>query len=271
MRMSAYDHIYALLHKEGCPLLLIFVRHGLVFCAPVCNKNKTVTDGFGFLDHSGDLVLVKDVDHVFVAFACTRVVGAICIIKKSNLNPVYFFDLDDIRVLLGGVDTQHRNCGIFGTPEIQSGFQIIVSIIICMVGGRFHYIEASLDDGISNLLGSCKGGIGTDRIMIRGKNGLLVDHGHICSLDLIQNIGINMVIIPGAGIVLTGFVQLTVIEIVSNCDHTCSGDLRGFRSFFCLFFLLLCLLGGFFLRLGDQAVVQLMHQENQHDQNCRGT
>ena len=71
MRMSAYDHIHALLHKEGSPLLLIFVRHGLIFCTPVCNKNKAVTDGFGFLDHSGDLVLVKDIDHVFVAFACT--------------------------------------------------------------------------------------------------------------------------------------------------------------------------------------------------------
>ena len=140
-----------------------------------------------------------------------------------------------------------------------------------MVGGRFHYIEACLDDGISNLLGSCKGGVGTDGIMIRSKDSLLVDHSHICSLDLIQNIGINMVIIPGAGIILTGFVQLTVIEIVSDCNHTCSGDLRGFRSFFCLFFLLLCFLGGFFLRLGDQAVVQLMHQENQYDQNCRGT
>ena len=140
-----------------------------------------------------------------------------------------------------------------------------------MVGGRFHYIEACLDDGISNLLGSCKGGVGTDGIMIRGKDGLLVDHGHICSLDLIQNIGINMVIIPVAGIILTGFVQLTVIEIVSHCDYTCSGDLRGFRSFFCLFFLLLCLLGSFFLRLGDQAVVQLMHQENQYDQDRRGT
>ena len=101
---------------------------------------------------------------------------------------------------------------------------------------------------------------------------LLSEKGnHICSLDLIQNIGINMVIIPVAGIILTGFVQFTVIEIVSDCDYTCSGDLRGFRSFFCLFVFLLCFLGGFFLRLGDQAVVQLMHQENQHDQNRRGT
>lgn len=129
MRMSAYDHIYALLHKKqpiASHIRLAWSR--LLY--PSVQQNKAVTDGFGFLDHSGDLVLYQRYRSCIHSLPCTWVVGAICIIKKSNPDPVYFFDLDDVCVLLGGVDTQHRNCGIFGTPEIQSGFQIIVSIII---------------------------------------------------------------------------------------------------------------------------------------------
>ena len=211
MRMTANDHINTLLHQKSGPLFLVFIWHGFIFCSPVSHKDDAVADFFGFLDHCGDLILIKDIDHVLISFACTGIIGAVCIVKKSNLNTIHFFYFDSVCIFLGGVDAKYRNIRIIGAPEIQSTFQIVISIIIGVICGRFHYIKPCFDNGISNFLRSGKGRISADSIVVWSKNSFLVDHGHICSLDLIQNMSVDMVIIPYAGVIFAGFIQLAVI------------------------------------------------------------
>lgn len=73
--------------------------------------------------------------------------------------------------------------------------------------------------------------------MAWSKNRFLVDHGYVCSLDLVQNMSVDMVIIPYAGVIFAGFIQLAVIKIISNSNYTCSGDDRCFSFDLILLFL----------------------------------
>lgn len=136
MRMTANDHINTLLHQKSSPLFFVFIWHGFIFSSPVSHKDDAVADFFGFLDHCGDLILIKDIDHVLISFACTGIIGAVCIVKKSNLNTIHFFYFDSVCIFLGGVDAKYRNIRIIGAPEIQSTFQIVISIIIGVICGR---------------------------------------------------------------------------------------------------------------------------------------
>ena len=271
MRMTANDHINTLLHQKSGPLFLVFIWHGFIFCSPVSHKDDAVADFFGFLDHCGDLILIKDIDHVFISFSCTGIIGAVCIVKKSNLNTIHFFYFDSVCIFLGGVDAKYRNIRIIGAPEIQSTFQIVISIIIGVICGRFHYIKPCFDNGISHFLGSGKRRISADSIVAWSKNRFLVDHGYVCSLDLVQNMSVDMVIIPYAGVIFAGFIQLAVIKIISNSNYTCSGDDRCFSFDLILLFLESRCFCCFFLRFTDQGVIHLMHHQNEQNQNNNRT
>ena len=156
MWMSADNHINTLLHQESSPLFFVFIWHGFVFCSPVGDEDNAVADFFGLLDHCGDLVFVKDIKHVFVTVADTGIIGAICIVKESNLDSIDFFYFYGICVFLSGVDSKYRNIWIVGAPEIQSVFQVIIAIIICVVGSRFYNIKSGFDNGVTNLFGCGK-------------------------------------------------------------------------------------------------------------------
>ena len=93
--------------------------------------------------------------------------------------------------------------------------------------------------------------------MFCSKNSLLVDHCHISSLDLITYFVINLIIIPGSGIIFAGFDQTSVIKIVADSDHTCCGNFRFFSSFLCRFCFLLGDFGSFFFGFLDKVVVKL--------------
>ena len=80
-----------------------------------------------------------------------------------------------------------------------------------MVRSRFHDIKPGLDNSIAYFLRCGKRWITADSIMTGSKNRFLIDHGYVCRLDLIQNMRINMIIIPYAGVIFTGFIQLAVI------------------------------------------------------------
>ena len=225
------------------------------------NENDTVTDLFGLLDHGGDLIFIKNIDHVIFSLTCTGIVGSVGVVQKCDLNAINLFYFNSICIFRSVMDAQNRNIRIIGAPEIKGIFQIIITVIIHMVGSGFHYIETSFDNGISHFLRCGERGVSADRIMIRGKNSLLINHSHICGLDLIQHMGVNMVVIPCAGIVFSGFIQLAVVKIIAHCDDTGSGNLRSFSRCFSFLLFLRGSLFCFSFRFRDQAVIQLVKTE----------
>ena len=156
MRMSADNNVNSLFHQECCPLLFIFIWHGFVFRTPVCNKNDTVTDFFGFLDHGRNFVFIKNIDHIVITVSCAGAVSSICIIQKCDFDSVDFFYFYSICIVLSRMDTEHRNIRIITAPEVQCGFQIIITIIIHVIGSRFHDIETGFDNGITYFFGCGK-------------------------------------------------------------------------------------------------------------------
>ena len=257
MWMTADYDINTLLHQEGGPFFLIFRRHRFFFLAPVSDKDQHVAGGFGFLDHGGDFILVEEINHVFISFADPAVVGSVCIIQKRNRNPVYFQCLDCISIFLCRVDSKDRNIRIFAAPEIKGFLKKINSIIIDMVCCGFYDIESCIHQCITDFRRSCKRRVRADSIMFCSKNSLLVDHCHISSLDLITYFVINLIIIPGSGIIFAGFDQTSVIKIVADSNHTCCGNFRFFSSFLCRFCFLLGDFGSFFFGFLDKVVVKL--------------
>ena len=121
MWMSADNHINTLLHQESSPLFLVFIWHGFIFCSPVGDEDNAVADFFGLLDHCGDLVFVKDIEHIFVAVADTGIIGAICIVKESNLDSIDFFYFYRICVFLSGVVQEYPDSWCSRNPECFSG------------------------------------------------------------------------------------------------------------------------------------------------------
>ena len=207
MRMTADHNVNTLLHKEGCPFFFVFSRHWFHFFAPVSDKDQYIAVFFGFLDHGSYFVFFKDVDHVFFAFAGTGIVGTICIIKERNLNTVYLQHFDGICIFFCLMDSENRYIRMAGFPVIQCLCHIVISVVIDMIGCRLDYIESCIDQCITNFRRSCKGWITTDSIMVCCKDGFLVYHGNIGSLDLIFDIFVNFVIVPCTGVGFAGFNQ----------------------------------------------------------------
>ena len=266
MRMTADNNINPMFHKVGSPLFLILRRHSLIFSAPVSNKNDAVSLFFGLFDHGGDLGLVKYIDHIITSLNPPHI-GSVGVIQKSDLNTVNLPDLYSICILLGIVDTYEGHIRIFGFPEVESIGQEIITKIINMVCGRFNNIKTSFDNSIAYLCRCSKRRIGAYAVMVSGKNGFLIDHLYICRLNGIQDMGIDLVIIPVSGIGFTGIDQGLMIKIIPYCDDRCSA---GNRSILLIFLLLpgdLSLLPGILGRFAYQAVIQLVKKQDQHSQN----
>ena len=267
MGMSADYDVNALFHKEGCPFFFVFSRHRFFFFTPVCHKDQAVAGSFGFLDHGSDFIFIKDVDHVFFAFSCTRVVGSVCIIEERNSDTIYFDGFDRIRIFLGIVDSKYWNRRIFLFPEFQCLIQIVKTVIINVIGSRFDYIKTCIDKGIAYFCWSGKRWIGAYCIMVCGEYGFLVNHGYVSSLDLIFYFFVDFVVIPVAGIVAACINEASMVEVVPYSDYACCGNFWCFGSFFSFSFLLFfgffCIVG----RLLDEGVVQLVECQHQKYQN----
>ena len=232
VRMTADHNINALLHEESCPFFLIFGRHSLFFLAPVCNKDQYITAGLGFLDHAGNFGLIKEIDHIFLAFTGATVVGSVCIIQEGNLDSVYFKCFDVIGIFLCRMNAENRNVRIVGAPEVKGFFHKIRAVIIDVVGCRFNDIEACFDQSISDF-GRCgERRIGADSIVFCGKDSFLVYHCNIRCLDLIRDLFINFVVVPGSGIILAGLDEASMVEIIADSDDACGRNLRFFGSLF---------------------------------------
>ena len=263
---SDYD-IHALLHEKGGPFLLIFRRHGLILFTPVSDKDHTVTVRFGFPDHGGNFGFVKDIDHVFISLTGAAVICAICIIQKSNSDPVYFQGFDRVSVFLGRMDSKDRDIGIFGAPEIKSLSDKIRAVIINMVCSGFDHIKTGTDQGIPHFCRGGKGRVAADGIVIGRKDSFLIYHCHISCCDLISDIIIDMVVIPASGFILTGQQEAVMIKIVSYSNDRRSGNNRGI----CLFLFFGLFFGsnafGFLCRLLDHSIVKLPEKHYQYHQN----
>ena len=201
MGMSADHYVYALLHKENGPFFFVFGRHGLIFAAPLRHKDYAVADFLRLGYHGSYLFAVKNVDHVFPAFSGTGIICSVYIIKKRDGNSIDFQGLYCVRIFLSGMDSENGNLRIIGFPEVQSLRHIIIAIIVNVVGGGFDHIKPGFDQSVSYFCRRCKGRIAAYRIVVGGKDGFLIDHSYVRSLDLIQDVGINMIVIPFSGIV----------------------------------------------------------------------
>ena len=119
----------------------------------------------------------------------------------------FLFHTDDNGNPTTVMDSENRYIRMAGFPVIQCLCHIVISVVIDMIGCRLDYIESCIDQCITNFRRSCKGWITTDSIMVCCKDGFLVYHGNIGSLDLIFDIFVNFVIVPCTRVGFAGFNQ----------------------------------------------------------------
>ena len=94
--------------------------------------------------------------------------------------------------------------GTFDVSIIEMGDGVTE---VLATNGDTHLGGDDFDQCITNFRRSCKGWITTDSIMVCCKDGFLIYHGNIGSLDLIFDIFVNFVIVPCTGVGFAGFNQ----------------------------------------------------------------
>ena len=225
------------------------------------HKNNAVRDFLCFLNGGGNLCFIENVDHVFFALSCAGVVCSVCIVEKGNFNPVYFPDFYRSGIFFCLMDTKQGNVGIIGTPEFKGLRHIVIAVVVNMICGGFHYVKACLYNSVSHFCRRCKRRIGAYGIVICCKNGFLVDHGNVRALDFVQDILINVVIVPLAGIVFSGVNKALMIKIVSYCnDGGCCDNWRS-GCLFRFFFFKFCFSFRFDCRFLYYLIVQLVEKQ----------
>ena len=78
--------------------------------------------------------------------------------------------------------------------------------------------------------------------MFCGKDSFLVYHCDIRCLDLIRDLFVDLVVVPGSGIILAGLDEASMVEIITDSDNACCGNLWFFSR---LFFSRFLFFGGF--------------------------
>ncbi len=258
MRMTADDHIHALLHQEICPLLFIFRRHGFHLLTPMRHKDHAVADAFGFLNGCGNFCLVKQIYGIVRDSLHAGIICSVRIIQKGQSNSVDLHGADLFCVFLGIVQSQKSYIRIIRVPIIHCLLHVFITVIIHMIGGAFDHVKTRIDQGVRRLCGCGKGRIAGNRIVIGGKNRFLIHHSHVRSLDLIQNIQIKVVIIPFAGVTAAGRNDVIMKKIIPYGNDADSGDYRGIGGFFRFLRLLGRFARRFLFRLSDQVIIQLL-------------
>ena len=94
--------------------------------------------------------------------------------------------------------------GTFDVSVLEIGDGVIE---VLATAGNNRLGGDDFDQCITNFRRSCKGWITTDSIMVCCKDGFLVYHGNIGSLDLIFDIFVNFVIVPCTRVGFAGFNQ----------------------------------------------------------------
>ena len=140
-----------------------------------------------------------------------------------------------------------------------------------MICSGLDYIKSRLDQSVACFRWSSECGITADGIMICGEDRLLVHHGDIRALDLVQNIGVEVIVIPFAGVVLSAPDNIVMVEIVSYGNDRRCGYFRRVGGQFRGGLLLLRLPCRFVLGFLDQYIVQLVKEQHQYDENCHRT
>ena len=278
MRVRADQHIDALLHQEGSPLLFILGGHRLILCAPMSYKDDAVGLFFGGFDHGCDMLapLREDIDHVIpaarvggIASVCTcrTAVCTVGVVENSNPDSSYVRHADDAGIFLGKMQARYQYLRMGRAPVLQCLGDIIRAPVIHVVGCGTDHVKTRVYEGITNL-GRCgKVARSADRVVRGGKDGLLIYDGKIRGLYLIANMIVNRRVTPVSGSVLAEAQHRGLVVVVSGgndrglCDN---GRFDLFGGLLSGFFLLPC---GVLRGNHDQPVVQPVKNDHQKDEH----